>query len=215
MTHYGRTIAIIAFSEAQQTEIEDALSRLAQGDSEFRRLYEAELEREEDGQFVGLLVENLENIQGDERDIIILSVCYGRDPGGKMRMNFGPINMSGGEKRLNVAFSRAKHHMAVVSSIHLGDITNDYNEGAACFKNYLRYAEAVSSGQAETIELVLHGLSRWHRSGEDTQSVSPDPVAEQLAGEISRHGYVGNRQLVSPTFVATWLYVARVRAFIV
>ncbi len=64
LTHYGRTIAIIAFSEAQQTEIEDALSRLAQGDSNFRNLYEAELEREEDGQFVGLLVKNLEIIQG-------------------------------------------------------------------------------------------------------------------------------------------------------
>jgi superfamily I DNA and/or RNA helicase len=59
-------------------------------------------------------------------------------------MNFGLINMRGGEKRLNVAFSRAKHHMAVVGSIHHGEITNDYNEGATCFKHYHRYAEAVS-----------------------------------------------------------------------
>ena len=57
------------------------------------------LTKEEKGQFVGLLVKNLENIQGDERDIIILSVCYGRGPNGKMLMNFGPINQSGGEKR--------------------------------------------------------------------------------------------------------------------
>jgi predicted DNA-binding WGR domain protein len=195
LSHYGRTIAIIAFSEAQQTEIEDALGRLAQTDPEFRSRYEAELEREEDGQFVGLLVKNLENIQGDERDIIILSVCYGRDAGGKMRMNFGPINLSGGEKRLNVAFSRAKHHMAVVSSIQHGDITNDYNEGAACFKNYLRYAEAVSSGQAETIELVLRGLSRWHGADDGPRSIATDPVAEQLADELSRHGYLIEREV--------------------
>jgi len=99
-----------------------------------------------DGQFVGLLVKNLENIQGDERDVIILSVFYGYGPNGKMLMNFGPINKSGGERRLNVAFSRAKHHMAVVSSIQFTDITNEYNDGANCLKNYLRYAEAVSVG---------------------------------------------------------------------
>src|SRR5207245_2152509 len=66
----GLSIGVIAFSEAQQTEIENALNRLAQDDDSFRSRYEAELEREVDGQFVGLLVKNLENIQGDERDII-------------------------------------------------------------------------------------------------------------------------------------------------
>jgi hypothetical protein len=149
---------------------------------------------------VGLLVKNLENIQGDERDIIILSVCYGRDPCGKMRMNFGPINMSGGEKGLNVAFSRAKHHMAVVSSIHHGEITYDHNEGAACFKNYLRYAEAVSSGQAETIDLVLHGLSRWHRSGEGSQPVSSDwPSTVQHTFRIQT-----TKDLPSRTWFGIW-----------
>ena len=191
--HRGPTIAIVAFSEAQQTEIEDALNQLAQDDSEFRELYEAELDREEDGQFVGLLVKNLENIQGDERDTIVLSVCYGRDTAGRMRMNFGPINMSGGEKRLNVAFSRAKHHMAVVSSIHFGDITNDYNEGAACFKNYLRYAEAVSQGHAESARLVLHGLSRWHELGVDNEVVAGDPVADQLAAAVTERGWIVDR----------------------
>ena len=112
-------------------------SELAEEDEKFSDRLEAEFEREDKDQFVGLLVKNLENIQGDERDIIILSVCYGRGPNGKILMNFGPINQSGGEKRLNVAFSRAKQHMAVVSSIHHPEITNDYNEGARCLKNYL------------------------------------------------------------------------------
>ena len=102
----GRSIGIVAFSEAQQDEIEGALQRLAQDDADFRDRLDAEWEREIEGQFVGLLVKNLENIQGDERDIIILSVCYGYGPNGKMLMNFGPINKSGGERRLNVAFSR-------------------------------------------------------------------------------------------------------------
>lgn len=93
----GMSIGIVAFSEAQQAEIHDALERLARRDPEFRKRLDAELEREEDGQFVGLLVKNLENIQGDERDVMILSICYGPDAEGRMRMNFGPINQSGGE----------------------------------------------------------------------------------------------------------------------
>ena len=115
-----RSIGIVAFSEAQQDEIESALQALADEDRQFAERLDAEQYREEDGQFVGLLVKNLENIQGDERDVVILSVCYGPAPDGKMRMNFGPINQSGGERRLNVAFSRARHHMGVVSSIRHG-----------------------------------------------------------------------------------------------
>ncbi|MEX2170467.1 MAG: AAA domain-containing protein [Pirellulales bacterium] len=129
----------------------------------FQDRLEAELEREEDGQFMGLLVKNLVNIQGDERDIIILSICYGPAADRKMRMNFGPINVSGGEKRLNVAFSRAKRHMVVVSSMTFGHITNDFNDGANCLKKYLQYAEAVSSGNASVAQRTLQGLSRWRQ----------------------------------------------------
>ena len=64
----------------------------------------------------------------------------------KMLMNFGPINRKGGEKRLNVIFSRAKKHMAIVSSIKHHHITNDYNDGANFFKRFLHYAEMVSTG---------------------------------------------------------------------
>ena len=189
----GRSIGIVAFSEAQQDEIEAALQRLAQDDADFRDRLDAEWEREIDGQFVGLLVKNLENIQGDERDIIILSVCYGYGPNGKMLMNFGPINKSGGERRLNVAFSRAKHHMAVVSSIQFADITNDYNDGANCLKNYLRYAEAVSTGNREASHRVLHGMSRWQAASDDPGGEAGDPLAEQLAAALEAKGYSVDR----------------------
>jgi predicted DNA-binding WGR domain protein len=185
----GFSIAVIAFSEAQQTEIESALQRLAQDDDDFRARYEAELEREEEGQFVGLLVKNLENIQGDERDIVILSICYGPNPQGKMLMNFGPINKSGGEKRLNVAFSRAKQRMAVVSSIQSTAITNDYNDGANCLKNYLRYAEAVSRGDGAAAQRVLSGISRWGDSVHDSKS-EQDVVGLQLAAALREKGYL-------------------------
>jgi hypothetical protein len=184
----GMTIGVIAFSEAQQGEIEDALSRLGQLDEEFRDRLEAEFEREENGQFVGLLVKNLENIQGDERDIIILSVCYGGGPNRKMLMNFGPINQSGGEKRLNVAFSRAKQYMALVSSIRHHEITNDYNDGARCLKNYLRYMEAASIGALETTRQTLQEMlvrPDAPRVGESSTEV----VIDQLAASLRARGY--------------------------
>jgi hypothetical protein len=191
----GRSIGIIAFSEAQQDEIEAALQRLAQEDSDFHDQLEAEWEREIDGQFVGLLVKNLENIQGDERDIIILSVCYGYGPNGRMLMNFGPINKSGGERRLNVAFSRAKHHMVIVSSIQYSDITNDYNDGANCLKTYLQYAEAVSVGDSEAAQRVLRGISRWQTFSESLNDDADSPLAEQIAVALNAKGYIVDRDV--------------------
>jgi predicted DNA-binding WGR domain protein len=190
----GRSIGIVAFSEAQQTEIESALASLADEDPEFARRLELETEREEDEQFVGLLVKNLENIQGDERDIIILSVCYGPTRDGKIRMNFGPINVSGGHKRLNVAFSRARCQMALVSSIRFSDITNDYNEGANCLKNYLRYAEAASIGDVEIASQLLGSLSQA-RKATDARERTDDAVVAQLASALEERGYRVDRSV--------------------
>ncbi len=182
------SIGIVAFSEAQQGEIEDALKLLADEDAAFGARVEAEYVREENDQFCGLFVKNLENVQGDERDIIILSICYGYDANGRMLMNFGPINQRGGEKRLNVIFSRAKHHMAVVSSIRHHDITNDYNDGANSLKNFLQYAESTSKGDHAAARRVLENLNPLTR-----KSLAPDlkqePVVEQLAAKLRSHGY--------------------------
>lgn len=184
----GLSLGVIAFSEAQQTEIEQALERLAVDDEQFRSRLEIEREREKDGQFVGLLVKNLENIQGDERDIIILSVCYGPGPTGKVLMNFGPINQNGGERRLNVAFSRAKKHMAIVSSIRHSAITNDYNDGARAFKNYLRYVEAMSAGDHETGRRVLWEInpSEQARAAQEEKHC----VVAQLGQVLSERGWL-------------------------
>jgi predicted DNA-binding WGR domain protein len=185
----GLSIGIVAFSEAQQGEIESALSGLADEDQDFSGRLEAEYAREENDVFCGLFVKNLENVQGDERDIIIMSVCYGRDPGRRMLMNFGPINQRGGEKRLNVIFSRAKIHMVIVSSIHYQDITNDYNDGANSLKNFLHYAEAVSRGDAETARRVLENLNPLSR-----KALAPltrdDAVISGLAQALRSRGYL-------------------------
>jgi predicted DNA-binding WGR domain protein len=182
------SIGIVAFSEAQQIEIENGLGRLADEDSDFAARLEAEHVREENDVFCGLFVKNLENVQGDERDIIIMSVCYGRDPGGRMLMNFGPINQRGGEKRLNVIFSRAKHHMALVSSLRHQDITNDYNDGANSLKNFLQYAEAVSKGDVAAARRVLENLNPLARKALAPLSKG-DAVVEGLANALRSRGY--------------------------
>lgn len=193
------TIGIVAFSEAQQDEIETAIARLAEEDREFRERHEAELEREEDNQFAGLLVKNLENIQGDERDVVIMSVCYAPDAAGKMRMNFGPINQSGGEKRLNVAFSRAKHHMALVSSIRSSAITNDYNDGANCLKNYLQYAERVSAGDTAGASRILQLMSLSPADDSD-RSAARHSVVDQLTNALQAAGYIIDRAVGQSRF---------------
>ena len=182
------SIGIVAFSEAQQSEIESSLSRLGNEDKVFAEQLEAEYEREIDGQYAGLLIKNLENIQGDERDIVILSICYGRDPEGKMRMNFGPINQSGGEKRLNVAFSRAKHHMAVISSIRHSDITNEYNDGASCLRSYLQYADVCSSGQVSASHRVLREMAVWKDLAQPEET-KQNVTVRQIAVALQQRGY--------------------------
>ncbi|SFS11825.1 AAA domain-containing protein [Sphingomonas jatrophae] len=155
----GATLGIVAFSEAQQSEIEGALDRLAAADPAFAAAVEQEYVREDDGQHSGLFVKNLENVQGDERDIIIMSVCYAPGRNGRMAMNFGPINQRGGEKRLNVIFSRARRHMAIVSSIAPEAITNVHNDGARALRSFLTFAEAQSSGEAAHAQAVLTTLN--------------------------------------------------------
>jgi superfamily I DNA and/or RNA helicase/predicted DNA-binding WGR domain protein len=184
-----QSIGIVAFSQEQQTVIEDALSRLARSDEEFATMLEEEFTRTENDQFVGLFVKNLENIQGDERDIIIISICYGYDDRGKMFMNFGPINRRGGEKRLNVIFSRAKQHMAVISSIHHFDIKNEYNEGANYFRKFLQYAELVSKGNVEGARLVIDSMSIGNAA---IANFDKNIVQSEIAKELTQQGYLVN-----------------------
>ncbi len=182
------SIGLVAFSEAQQGELESALNQLAGQDPAFAALLETEYTRQDNEVFCGLFVKNLENVQGDERDIIIMSVCYGPDANAKMLMNFGPINQRGGEKRLNVIFSRARHHMAIVSSIRHHAITNDYNDGANSLKNFLQYAEAVSKGDEGTARRVLESLNPLARKALAPLSHG-DAVVEQLATALRGRGY--------------------------
>ena len=118
-----------------------------------------------------------------------MSVCYGPGPDGRIKMNFGPINNSGGERRLNVIFSRAKRHMAVVASMRGSEITNVHNEGANHLAGFLRYAEAESVGDQAGAQAILDAqVVDLDGGGPAGAARSVSPVAEQLAEALRRRG---------------------------
>ena len=109
-------------------------------------------------------VKNLERVQGDERDTIILTVGYGRNADGRLRQNFGPVNQQGGERRLNVAITRSKRRMIVVSSFGSEDIdaARTTAEGVKLLRAYLRYAESGGTdlGSITSPRPELNGFER-------------------------------------------------------
>lgn len=200
------SIGIVAFSQEQQGVIEDAIIQLAETDKAFDEALEKAWSRKDEGQFTGLFIKNLENVQGDERDIIIMSVCYGHDAQHKMLMNFGPINRKGGEKRLNVLFSRAKKHMAVVSSIRHQHITNDYNEGAAYLKRFLHYAEMVSTGNMRQARNILDSLVAKDREPGKNGSAAPaatEHITHQVKAALEAAGYTVDEMIGQSSFKCT------------
>ena len=129
-----QSIGIVTFSTPQQLLIEKMLTKAIIAN----KLEEAAYEREEP-----VFVKNLENVQGDERDIIFFSVCYGPDKTGKVSLNFGPLNQFGGWRRLNVATSRAREEMVVFSSMRYSmiDLARTTSRGVAGLKAFLEFAE--------------------------------------------------------------------------
>jgi hypothetical protein len=106
-------------------------------------------------------------------------------------MNFGPINQNGGEKRLNVIFSRAKRHMMIVSSIDGAQITNAYNYGANALRKYLTYAQAASLGQPDAMSAAL--IEYGSRDASITEAGQGQRVADQIAAKLRESGLIAVR----------------------
>jgi len=134
-----RSYGVVTFSLAQQQLVENLL------DEERRKYPEIEIHFSEDCPVEGepVIVKNLENVQGDERDVIFFSICYGPDETGRVAMNFGPLNRDGGERRLNVAITRAKHEIQVFSGLRADqiDLTRTRARGVRDLKYFLDYAD--------------------------------------------------------------------------
>lgn len=161
------SIGVIAFSVMQQGLIEDLLQDRLEHDKE---LQEAAADMYEP-----IFIKNLENVQGDERDVILFSIGYGPDKDGKVSMNFGPLNNSGGERRLNVAVSRARQEMYVFSTLKSSDIDlrRSKARGVEGLKHFLHYAETQKLPTSPQTSLS-------HRSS---------PIASEIAEELEKRGY--------------------------
>lgn len=132
----GRSLGVVAFSIAQQKLIDKLLSKRRQNEPEKESFFKND-------KVEPFFIKNLETVQGDERDTIIFSIAYGIDAQGRLLHNFGPLNRLGGERRLNVAITRAKCNVQLVSSMRCTDIdlARTAAEGSKLLREYLDYAE--------------------------------------------------------------------------
>ena len=183
MSHFrinpSRSLGVIAFSQRQQMAILDELEKLRRKDSSYEDFFSES--REET-----FFVKNLENVQGDERDFIFLSIGYGPDADEKKQvaMRFGPLNRQGGERRLNVAVTRARWEMTVISSMrsHDIDLSRTTAKGAKLLRAYLDFAERGISALGEEVTQV----------GEDPYD---SPFEQQVAEALKQRGMEVRRQV--------------------
>jgi superfamily I DNA and/or RNA helicase/very-short-patch-repair endonuclease len=157
----NETIGIITFNISQKDLIDDLLELEAGKDPKFGEKYQAEFNREENNEDLSLFVKNIENVQGDERDIIIFSTAYAKNENGRVVASFGSLSQEGGENRLNVAISRAKKKIYLVTSIEPNELSNvdsAKNKGPKLFKKYLEYVKAVSEGNRQIAEEILYSV---------------------------------------------------------
>ncbi|MCB1276036.1 AAA domain-containing protein [Prosthecobacter sp.] len=189
------SIGVACFNLTQREAIHDALAARIEKDAEFARRYEQAKNRKGHDSFEGLFVKNLENVQGDERDVMIICTTFGPDPKGKFRRNFGALSQREGGRRLNVLVTRARDAVHVLTSIPAveyntveptppGQIPN----GRLQLYAYLRYAEKLAAFFAsyqDELEKMRRDakpeIKRW-------DSATPSPLANAISEALlARH----------------------------
>lgn len=160
------SIGVVTFNQAQQTLIEDLLDAARREQPQLERFFGAE-------EHEPVFVKNLENVQGDERDTILFSIGFGPDAEGRVSMNFGPINQEGGERRLNVAVTRARRRLQVFASLRADqiDLRRTASRGVRDLRAFLDYAQrgpealgALNAGPGETRPAAATA-SAWEAGG--------------------------------------------------
>lgn len=172
-----RSLGVVAFSISQQNVIESIIQERREKDDKYAEYFDSKKPER-------FFVKNLETVQGDERDTIIFSVAYAKDKDGKFLHNFGPLNRKGGERRLNVAVTRAKYNVKLVSSIKGYDIDLGKTKavGAKLLKEYLEYAES--------------GMQNISNSNIQTNIFEADGVFEdEVYNTLTHAGYIVTRNV--------------------
>jgi len=140
--HPNLTLGVTAFSVAQMRAIQDAVEKRRRIDPSMERFFAAHPDEP-------FFVKNLETVQGDERDVIFISIGYGKDTEGHVAMNFGPLNWDGGERRLNVLITRARRRCEVFTNLSAEDIdvSRTSTPGVHTLKTFLAYAAAADASE--------------------------------------------------------------------
>jgi len=173
-TRPDTSLGVVTFSVAQADAIQSALDRAL--------IDRPDLERYLDGDRLhGFFIKSLESVQGDERDVMIFSIGYGPDEHGKITGNFGALNNSKGWRRLNVAITRARQRVEIVTSVRAGDVPQTENESVRYLAAYLDYAERGM--EALTLQLGPSGLG--------TES----PFEESVIDAIRSRGFLVEPQV--------------------
>jgi len=182
-TRPTESLGVIALGIKHATRIDDALRLALTGAEGVGDFFDEEaVER--------FFVKNLERVQGDERDAIILSIGYGKTPHGRVLHRFGPLNLEGGERRLNVAITRARRRMTVVSSFTAADLdpARLKARGALMLRDFLSYA---ARGGSQPPPEAPAGQNRGPSAKAAVNVVAPmDPLVADLASRLRAEGLV-------------------------
>ena len=186
----GESIGIITFNADQQSCIADMIDKEISRDADFRSQMLLERHRMENGEDTGIFIKNLENVQGDKRDIIIFSIGYAENESGKVYTSFGSLSVEGGENRLNVAITRAKSRIIVVTSIEPEDLKVDgsKHQGPKLLQKYLKYVRAVSDGNEEAKRVILNELNPSEYTVEQNVH-NREPIENQIKARLEKQGY--------------------------
>jgi primosomal replication protein N'' len=159
------SVGVVTFNRKQADLIEEQIEARAEADPQFAEAYRLESERNEGGEDMGVFVKNVENVQGDERDVIIFSSTFGRNGQGSFLRNFGVLGQRGGERRLNVAVTRSRKKIVMVTSMPIpliSDVLTTRRPPSSprdFLQGYMEYARAVSAGEFDASRALLARMS--------------------------------------------------------
>ena len=183
-----KTLGVVTFSIAQMDAVEEAIDNRLEKQPEFEPFFKED-------RLEGFFVKNLENVQGDERDVIFFSVGYGRDQNGQTTMNFGPLNKPGGERRLNVAVTRAREKVLLITSIKASDIEADSQAlGVQTLRRYLDYAE--HGPEASTSQ--KSGISEFDSALDEDVAAEIKKLGFEVVPQVGCSGYRIDIGVVDP-----------------
>lgn len=190
-----KSVGIITFNAKQQDKIQDIIDAEVEADKEFGVLYQQIMSKDLDER---IFVKNIENVQGDERDIIIFSIAYAKNKEGRVYNRFGTLGQQGGENRLNVAVTRSKEEIHVVTSIEPNELSvgSTKNDGPKFLKSYMEYAKAVSHVNKDEIEAVLTNLNEnQNTKKQNSPLIFDSPFEEQVYNALTNLGYKVDTQV--------------------